>query len=378
MHFNRTNVEFTNPLLLKDLFENQVARTLGKAAVIFLDKKLTYDELNKRSNQLAKNIPHVIALTGTPVLSRPAEVFTTLNIIDPKVWNNYYNFAVRYCAGKQGYWGFEAKGASNLDDLRKRISPYFLRRTKEEVLKELPPKVWTTIPIELSDEDRKQYEMVEQNLIRYLKTYKKEKSDKDIMKSMQAEKLVRLNILREVNTMAKVKQVKEIIEGIIESGEKVLVFSSFNGPLIELQEMFQDESVMIIGSTPVDERGVSVARFQKDPDTKVFLGGYKSAGAGITLTAASNIILIDAPWTPADIEQSVNRAHRPGAEYESLNIYTIKSRDTIDGFMHKLLDFKQRIVDQVVGNKEKEEEANMIDAYLKEIEAKYKEHVEEE
>ena len=121
---------------------------------------------------LSKNIANVIMLTGTPVLSRPIEIYNVLNIIDPKVWGNYYGFATRYCNGKQGYWGFEAKGATNLPELKEKISKYFLRRTKEEVLKELPPKSRIEIPMDLPMEERIQYELVESNLVKYLKTFK--------------------------------------------------------------------------------------------------------------------------------------------------------------------------------------------------------------
>jgi SWI/SNF-related matrix-associated actin-dependent regulator 1 of chromatin subfamily A len=164
---------------------------------------------------LSKVIPNVIMLTGTPVLSRPIEMFNMLSIIDPQTWNNYYHYAVKYCEGKQGYWGFEAKGASNLEELKDRISKYFLRRTKEEVLTELPtknPPIY--VPIKLPDESRKQYDLVEANLIKYLKEYKKDKTDKEIAKSLQAEKLVKLNLLREINAMGKIPTAKEMIDKV--------------------------------------------------------------------------------------------------------------------------------------------------------------------
>ena len=225
---------------------------------------------SKVVKMLSKNIPNVIMLTGTPVLSRPIEMFNVLNIIDPKVWNNYYGFATKYCDGKQGYWGFEAKGATNLPELKEKISKYFLRRTKEEVLKQLPPKNRVDIPIDLPVEERKQYELVESNLVKYLKEYKKDKTDKEIAKSLAAEKLVRLNFLREINAMGKIPTVKELIENIIEAGEKVIVFSSFNGPLKELAEQYEENSVLLLGDTPIDERGLLVKKFQEDPNVSIF------------------------------------------------------------------------------------------------------------
>lgn len=320
---------------------------------------------------LSRNIANVIMLTGTPVLSRPIEMFNMLQIIDPRTWNNYYHYAVRYCDGKQGYYGFEAKGASNLDELRVRINKYFLRRTKDEVLKELPAKNPIDIPMDLSKEDRAQYDLVESNLIRYLRE-QKDKTDKEILKSLQGEKLVKLNLLREINAMGKIATTKELIDNIIEAGEKVLVFSSFNAPLLELADLYEENSVMILGSTPIDERGEIVKQFQNNPDKKIFLGGFKSAGVGITLTAAGNVIQLDMPWNPADLLQAEDRAHRPGATYQSLNIYKIISRDSIDGFMKKLLNYKQEIISHLIDGREVEEENKMVDDYIKQLEIKYK------
>jgi len=322
---------------------------------------------------IAQDIPSVIFLTGTPVLSRPAEMFNMLNIIDGRVWNNYFAYASKYCAGHQGYWGYEAKGATNLDELSEKISKYFLRRTKKEVLKELPPKNLITILMELPREERKQYDLVEESLVDYMKSYKKDKTNKDIAKSMNAEKLVKLNLLREISTMAKLPIAMEIIDSIIESGEKVLVFSSFNAPLEELEEHYKNKSVMITGKTNVNDRGDIVNDFQNNPEVKVFLGGMLSAGTGITLTAASNVVFLNYPWNPADLEQSQNRAHRPGADYESLNIYQIVGLDTIDGFMEKLLKKKQEIIDQLIEEKDvKKINKSMVDDYLKELKLKYK------
>lgn len=328
---------------------------------------------SKAFKSIAKDIPNVIMLTGTPLLSRPIEMFNMLNIIDQRTWNNYYSYATKYCEGRQGNWGFEAKGASNLPELKTKIEKYFLRRTKEEVLKELPPKNFIEIPIYLPKEHRKQYDLIERDLVEYLKG--KDKTDKEIAKSMQAEKLVRLNYLREINALGKIDTARELIDNIIESGEKVLVFSSFNTPLIDLAEEYDESSVMIIGSTPVDERGEAVKKFQEDPNIKVFFGGTKSAGSGITLTEASNVIFLDLPWNPADIEQCENRAHRPGAEYESLNIYTIISRDSIDGFMKKLLSEKQKVIDQLFGGKEIKKDTAMVEEYIKLLELKYDKQV---
>ena len=323
---------------------------------------------SKIVKQLSKVIPHSLLLTGTPVLSRAIELFNLLNIIDPQVWNNWYQYAVRYAGGRHTYFGFEAKGSTNLEELKTRIGKYFLRRTKEEVLKELPPKIKIEVPVDLAKEYQDQYRMVSENLIRYLREHKHEQS-KDIIRAMHAEKLVKLNLLREIIAAGSVDVAYEIISNIIDSGEKVLVFSCFNAPLKKLFLNFADKAVILLGETPVGDRGGIIKKFQEDPNCKIFFGGIKSAGTGITLTAASNVVILDLPFNPADLDQAINRAHRPGADYESLNIYQITVRNSISEFIKKMLDRKQEIIDVLIeGGEPEPDTTEAVDECIKFIE----------
>lgn len=304
----------------------------------------------KSFRMISRNIPSIILLSGTPLLSRPSELFSLLNIIDQSAWNNFYDFARRYCAAHQTRWGMDTSGASNTEELHARIKRYFIRRDKTEVLKELPPKNFISVPMELDKEFAKQYDAAASNLAAYLRIYEG-KQPPDITKMMNAEKLTQLNVLRQLNAEGKVDTAMDLIESIIDAGEKVLVFSSFIEPLEELQRRLKGKAVIITGKTPVEERGGIVEKFQNDPNISVFLGGYRSAGVGLTLTAAQNFIGIDFPWNPADLSQAVDRLHRPGQVAESVNIYQIEAKDTIDEDMKVALGAKQDIFDQVVGGK---------------------------
>lgn len=328
---------------------------------------------SKVVKSIALDVPSVIMLTGTPVLSRPVEMFNMLNIIDPKKWNNYYSYATKYCAGRQGYYGFEAKGATNLEELSEKIGKYFLRRTKEQVLKELPPKNRIEVKIDLPKDINAEYRLAEESLLKYFKKYKKNKTNEEIGKALSAEKLVKLNLLREINTRGKIKVAEELIESIVDAGEKVLVFSNFNFPLKELHKKYLNNSVLLLGETNVEKRGKIVKDFQEKDNINIFFGGMKSAGVGITLTKASNVIILDLPYVPADLIQSIDRAHRPGAKYQSLNIYNIITRDSVDSFMEKLLDKKQEIVNKIIGGEDiKKISKKMIKEYLDSIKLKYK------
>lgn len=322
---------------------------------------------SKAVKVIADKVKSVIMLSGTPLLSRPIELFHILHIIDPKTWSNYYEFAQKYCDGKRGRFGYEAKGATNLDDLRQRISRYFLRRTKDQILPELPPKNRIDVPIRLEGEAKESYEKVSKEFVKYLRE-NRGKRDKEILKSLNAEKLVKINYLREITAMGKLNTVRELIDSILEAGEKVLVFCSFNEPLNRLREEYPD-SVMILGNVDVKERGDLVKKFQNDPNSRVFFGGFKSAGVGITLTSASNVIFIDHSWNPADMGQAEDRVHRIGQVAESVNIYQVIARGTIDEFMIKLLDRKQKIFDVVIDSERVErEEEGAVEELIKMLE----------
>ena len=92
-------------------------------------------------------------------------------------------------------------------------------------------------------------------------------------------------------------------------------------------------------------------KFQEDRKVQIFLGGIKSAGVGITLTAASNVIFLDYSWNPADHQQAQDRVHRPGQEASNINIYQLQAINTIDEDLKEILDHKQGIFDQVIDGK---------------------------
>jgi SWI/SNF-related matrix-associated actin-dependent regulator 1 of chromatin subfamily A len=304
----------------------------------------------KAFRQLSRDILSIVLLSGTPLLSRPSELFSLLNIIDSKTWSNWYDFARKYCNMRQTRWGLDTSGASNIEELHARIKRYFIRRDKTEVLKELPPKNFINVPVQLNGEIAREYTSAAKDLATYLRQYSG-KQPPEIAKSLAAEKLTQLNVLRQLNAIGKVDIAIELVESIIDAGEKVLVFCSFVGPLETLREHFKSKSVVLTGKTPVEDRRTIVNSFQIDKNIQVFLGGIKSAGVGITLTAASNVIFLDYSWLPSDHIQAADRVHRPGQLAESINIYQLKAIGTIDEDLKEVLEHKQDIFDQVIDGK---------------------------
>ena len=326
----------------------------------------------KAFRSISRSINSTVLLSGTPLLSRPSELFSLLNVVDPKTWNNWHEYARKYCDAKLTRWGLDTSGVSNAEELHARIKRYFLRRKKEEVLTDLPSKIFIDTPVSLDKETKAEYDAAATDLATYLRRYAG-KQPKEIAKTMQAEKLARLNVLRMLNAMGKVEVTKDIADSIIDAEEKVLIFSSFVAPLEKLKEYYGDSAVMLTGQTPVELRGEIVKAFQENPKIKVFLSGIKSGGVGITLTAASNVIFLDYSWNPGDMVQAQDRVHRIGQKAESCNIYQLYAPGSIDEDLREMLAEKQDTFDKVIDGKESEAAGtNAVEAAAQRVLRDYK------
>lgn len=306
---------------------------------------------SKAVKKISQRIESVILLSGSPILNRIIELYTSLNILDQKTWNDYYGFARRYCAAYQSPWGLDISGSSNVPELKERIDKYIIRKRKEEVLKDLPEKKFIDVPIRLENSIQKKYQLLENSLKTYLRDTKN-KTRAEIQKSLLAEALVKLNELRQLTSEGKIESTKELIQSIINSGEKVIVFSSFIFPLETFKNHFEKESVMIIGSTSDIDRKKAIDEFQDNPEIKIFFGGINSASMGITLTAASNVIFLDLDWTPEVMRQGFSRIDRIGQEADSISIYQMLALNTVDQKMLKILKTKREIINKLIDGKE--------------------------
>ena len=316
---------------------------------------------------IARRIPSKILLSGTPILSRPVELYNGLNLIDPYVWNDWHEYTKKYCDGHQGYFGWDARGATNISELHSLISKYFLRRTKSDVLKELPPKQYVDIPVSLEGTYRGKYDKAERSFKEYLRDIKM-KTSKEIARTLQAEKLTKLGELRKLATDGKVDSALSMIEQILDSDQKVVVFSVYNEPLELIKKKLGSSAIMLTGKTDIKERREIIKAFQEDENIKVFLGGMKSAGVGITLTSAPNVLFIDYSWVPADHDQAADRIHRIGQKSSSITIYQLRAKDTIDDYMAKILEKKKKLFNKLIGGETTSDPSNVMNELLKMIE----------
>ena len=283
------------------------------------------------------NVLRRLLLTGTAIKSMPFEFFSLLNFIDPAEWKSAHHFGVRYCAGFQDNFGWDYSGSSNLDELYSRISPYFLRRLKSDVLSFLPPKTFTHFPVELTSEEYRDYIKAEKEVV-----------DETTGETKDADHLSRIQRLKMFTSQVKSSRGIEIVQDIIDGDEKVVVFTEYIATAKKIAEHFGNKAVLFTGQKSATEKQEAVDRFMNDDSVKIFVGTIGAAGVGITLTSASIAVFIDQPWTPSDREQAEDRIHRASTTSDKVQIIRLICQDTIDEDIIALLNDKEKVTSMVL------------------------------
>lgn len=289
---------------------------------------------------------YALLLTGTPIVNRPKDLIPQLHIMDmlPK-FGGYKTFVDRYCGGP--------KQASNLRELNYKLrTTCFYQREKKDVLKDLPDKMRQTVLCDISN--RKEYNQAETDLIQYLRKYR-DADDEKIARAMRGQAMVMINILRQISARGKIDSVKEFINDLLESGEKVILFVSLHEIVLVLKKLYP-KSVTVTGLDSKDARQAAVDSFQRNPDTKLIICSIKAAGVGLTLTASSRVAFVEFPWTYADCCQCEDRAHRIGQK-DSVTCYYFLGQNTIDEKVYQIIQTKKDIANKATGITEEIDES---------------------
>ena len=292
------------------------------------------------AKSVAKEVDRVIFLTGTPLPNRPKELFPILNMIDPSAWGNFFTYAKRYCDAVNNGYGWDFNGASNLDELHERIKPWVLRRTKGQVLKELPGKTRTDIVLQLSRKSRKAYDDQVIDFANRVRTGT----------VTPADRLVQIGKLKQLAAEAKLGQALDWIKDFLESGNKLIVFAWHKATIQAVMDAMKKAkvgAVQLTGETPVKKRQEVVDAFQNDPDVQVFVGNIQAAGEGITLTAAADVVFLEYGWKPGEHAQAEDRANRIG-QTRPVTIWYLNAEDTIDATLFQIIDGKRQVIDMVM------------------------------
>ncbi len=313
---------------------------------------------------LCKKVPHVIAMSGTPLTNRPAELFPTLNILWPNEFPAFTPFAHRWCAPKWKPWGWDYRGASHLEELHGKIKRLgMIRRLKEDVLKDLPSKTRLVVPMDISNV--KEYEQALNEFIKWLS----KRSPSKAQRASKAEELVKIGYLVRLASELKMKSVFEWVDNFFEESDGKLVLFCHHKKIVNLlKERYRDICTVITGATSQKKRKIAVQNFQKNKKTRLFIGNIRAAGTGIDLYAASTVAFVETGWVSEDCIQCEDRLHRLGQK-NSVTVYYLIAKDTIESNLCKILQKKHDIVTQVLDGRCTRKDSRMAvhDELIKEI-----------
>ncbi len=287
-----------------------------------------------------------IALTGTPVINRPIELYNAISLIDPKLFRSGWAFKQRFCGAFHNGFGWDFNGASNTDELHRILTQGgpMLRRRKVDVLSDLPNKIHSFIPLQLTSSKNQEYQVAKNSFFKYLK---EKKGIEAVDKASQAETLVKIEELKQIAVQGKLNQAIQWIQDFLnDSDGKLVVFCTHTDPLDQLMQEFSSLAVKVDGQSSQNSRSEAINRFQNDLQCRLFVGNIRAAGVGLTLTAASSVAFLELPWTPGELVQAEDRCHRIGQK-KTVNIYYLLAVSTIEKDIANLLDKKRNIVEQV-------------------------------
>lgn len=331
---------------------------------------LVADECHYAKNRTAQRSKHLYALearrklflTGTPILNRPVELQPIAGALDPDTFGHFWTFAKRYCHPMRTNFGWDLSGASHLGELHELLrGTIMVRRTKAEVLTELPPKRRQVI--ELSADGLSSLVQVEarawdEHTRRLAELRRRSGEARAAGKGAGDEELRllregvnaafgELSKLRHGTALAKVPLVVEHVKNALLASPKIVVFAHHRDVVSELAAAFEDAAVTLTGEDTPEARQAAVDRFQTDPTCALFVGSIRAAGLGLTLTASAHVVFAELDWVPANMTQAEDRTHRIG-QRESVLVQHLVLQDSLDARMARMLIRKQRVLDEAL------------------------------
>jgi len=301
---------------------------------------LVADEAQAIKNALTKRSKAAMTLqadfklitTGTPIENHLGELWNLFNFINPGLLGSLTRFNERYAHAIENQQDHAVQ-----QRLKKLLRPFILRRLKNDVLTELPPRTEVTLHIELSADERAMYEALRRSALKSISDAAEEPGNQqlkvlaEIMKLRRACCNPRLVMEESPIKSSKLQAFEELVDELLDNRHKALVFSQFVGHLDLIRELLDKKGISyhyLDGSTPVPQRKKAMNAFQAG-DGDLFLISLKAGGTGLNLTAADYVIHMDPWWNPAVEDQASDRAHRMGQK-RPVTIYRLVAKDTIE------------------------------------------------
>lgn len=339
-----------------------------KPQLIIIDEVHKIKNANSKraraTKRLCKTVPHIIAISGTPLVNdRPIELFPTLNILRPDKFNSFYSFANKYSHRESKPWGPVYTGARNKKLLHRRLKKYVMvRRLKKDVLTELPAKTRCVVPLPI--ETPREYAAAKKDLVKWLLKQGKKGAAFRASKSLM---LSRVGHLKRLAAKLKLKAVMEWIDDFLENTtEKLIVFGIHRVILEALKEKYKDQCVLVDGRVKGIDRQHAVDKFMHKKKCRIFFGNIHAAGVGLTLTVASTVVFAELDWVPANHVQAEDRAHRIG-QLESVIVYYLVAKGTIEESMVDILQEKMNKIYAILDGEKAVSDFSIADMLAREL-----------
>ena len=334
------------------LLYNEAKRLQSQAwHTVILDEAQAIKNVATKRSQAAMGLDadFRLIMTGTPLENHLGELWNLLQFINPGLLGSPESFQKRFAAPIERDACRETRRR-----LKKLIQPFILRRTKSQVLEELPSRTEITLKVELSDEEAAFYEALRQHAIEKLAEAEDDRPQHlqilaELMRLRRACCHPRLVMEDSEISSSKLALFSETLDELLESKHKVLVFSQFVDHLTVIREVLDDKGVSyqyLDGSTPVRQRKQRVEAFQSG-EGDVFLISLRAGGLGLNLTAADYVIHMDPWWNPAVEDQASDRAHRLGQQ-RPVTIYRLITKGTIEERITELHAAKRNLADNLL------------------------------
>jgi SWI/SNF-related matrix-associated actin-dependent regulator of chromatin subfamily A-like protein 1 len=314
---------------------------------------------------LMRRARRTLFLTGTPIENYPKEIWPMAAAICPTKFGDWWDFAARYCGlhkethGKHVAW--VATGASRLAELQQRLRTSFMvRRLKADVMKELPPKRRQLVVLGDKEIDwsahpefrkwREIYERQWEAAVARVEAAKTNAEYRAAVKALDAfvgVAFTEMSEFRHKTALAKLPMCLSYIDEMLASNnDSLVIFAHHQDVLAQLAEHYKDNCVVLHGDTPMENRGEAVQTFQAR-EKRIFIGGLKAAGAGITLTRASTVVFIEIDWNPAVLSQAEDRLCRIGQK-KMVHVLHLVLNNTLDVNMSQRVIAKQQVIDKTL------------------------------
>nr|XP_054492509.1 SWI/SNF-related matrix-associated actin-dependent regulator of chromatin subfamily A-like protein 1 isoform X2 [Agelaius phoeniceus] len=286
---------------------------------------------------LLKAAKRVILLSGTPAMSRPAELYTQIAAVQPSFFPLFHSFGLRYCDARKMPWGWDYSGSSNLTELKILLEEsIMIRRLKSDVLSQLPAKQRKMVVVAPEGISAKTKAALAAEAKKMAKGYESKQQEKEAL-------LVYFSRTAE----AKIRSVVEYILELLESGKnKFLVFAHhkimLDAVVAELKKKHV-EHIRIDGSTSSAERQALCQKFQLSEKQAVAVLSLTAANMGLTLSAADLVVFAELFWNPGILIQAEDRAHRIG-QTSSVNVHYLVAKGTADDYLWPMIQEKIKVL----------------------------------